>query len=94
MNDIVLTGPDAFGAMPVNTAKDEFFVIFNPNSNRPISVAFQNEDRAAEIADKMAAKYNDRFYIMKAIGYSEPRANVNRVKFSEKVIETSAEEKS
>lgn len=56
---------------PVGTER-QFYIIWQPESNLPPTKTFSTEARAWEIAELMANKHRKKFFVMKAVGFSEP----------------------
>ena len=54
-----------------------FFVLFNPGSEKPSKVLFENQEEAFKIAQLMARKNPDeKFYVMQSVGFSQTQQPV------------------
>ena len=54
-----------------------FFILFNPGSERPSKVIFEDQQEAFRIAEMMARKNPDeKFYVMQSVGFSQTQQPV------------------
>lgn len=61
------------------TSGKPFFCVYNPESDKPITLAFATADEAYNLADLMARKNPDEcFFVMQAIGMSQTEQPVVR----------------
>jgi len=56
---------------------DAFFIIWNPRSQKPPTVQFTTKAEAERVAEVMARKYGEPFYVMKGIKLFERSNFVN-----------------
>jgi len=67
----------------------EFYIIWNPTSQKPSTVAFETEEQAWGIADKMAAKSPDeKFFVLRSSGFAQTAQPVVRHKFANELSTT------
>ena len=64
----------------------EFFIVYNPNSDKPPTLAFEEEAEAFQLAEKMARKFPDeQFFVLRTVGFAQTQQPVVVSKFHKEV---------
>jgi len=79
---MMVTGTPANNSLALLADDPEtFYILWNPASERPSRMVFNNEIAAWQVADEMARKApGDKFFVMEAKGYSRTDEPVVRHK--------------
>jgi hypothetical protein len=70
------------------SGRKEFYILWNPDSEKPPRITFSTEEHAFQVAEEMARRGDgQRFFVMKAVGSSMVEKPVVTKKFIQEIGE-------